>query len=126
MPGYMRGPNVMGKSSSMFILLVLSVFLYHLGMGFYFTAGLEPLPTLEFLYLAAFLCGIVWWLKSEAQEHQFSNLYCSGITVGYGWLVVVPYYLFKSRGWKGFIPILAVIGSIVAGRVIGMILGAAI
>lgn len=42
----------------MLVLLMILVFLYNFSAGVYYAQGLEPLPTVEFLYTAAFL---VWF-----------------------------------------------------------------
>lgn len=53
----------------MLVLLVILVFVYSFGIGTYSALGLEPSPTFEFLYNAAFLCGVVWWVKADARRY---------------------------------------------------------
>lgn len=96
------------------LLLSILVFIYHFGLGIYHAFGAEPSPSLEFLYSGLFLCGFVWWVKADDQKSVLKDVYCLGLMVGYGWLVVIPYYLFKTRGVRGFIPLLALMGSFVA------------
>lgn len=98
----------------MFVLLVILVFVYHLGIGIYFVWGLEPSPTFEFLYSSSFLCGVVWWLRAEAKTSTVKEVYCLGLLVGVGSMVMIPYHLLKTRGVKGFLPLLALIGSFLA------------
>ena len=98
----------------MLLLLSILVFVYHFGLGIYHTLGLEPSPTFEFLETGAFLCGVVWWLKADAQRSSLKQVYCPGLMVGYGWFVIIPYYLFKTRGIRGFIPLLVLMGSVLA------------
>lgn len=105
----------------MLVLLGILVFVYHFGMGIYYTWGLEPSPTFEFLYFAAFLCGVVWWLKAEARRYPVKPLYCPGLLVGYGWIIIIPYHLFKTRGVKGLIPLLALVGSILAAYLLAVV-----
>ena len=85
----------------MLVLWGVLVFVYHLGMGIYYARGLEPLPTFEFLYQGAFICGLVWWLRAEARKSPLSGVYCEGLLFGAAWLFIIPYHLLKSRGVKG-------------------------
>ena len=106
----------------MLVLLGTLVFVYHIGLGIYHTKGLEPLPTFEFLYTATFLCGVVWWLKAETGTSAVRSIYCPGVLVGLGWLIVIPYHLLKTRGLRGLIPFLALLGLMVVSQIFGAIL----
>lgn len=105
----------------MLVLLGILVFIYHIGLGFYHASGLDPSPTFEFLYTAAFLCGVVWWLKAETGVSAVS-MYCPGVLVALGWLVVIPYHLVKTRGMRGLIPFFALIGIMVVSQIIGVVI----
>jgi hypothetical protein len=105
----------------MLVLLGLLVFVYNFGAGIYYVNGLEPLPTFEFLYNAAFLCGVVWWLRAEAGRSAVQPVYCYGLLVGMGWFIIIPYHLLKTRGVKGLIPLLALIGSFVFAYILTVI-----
>ena len=105
----------------MLVLLGILVFIYQIGLGVYHARGLEPSPTFEFLYSAAFICGVVWWLKAETGMSVVS-IYCPGVTVALGWLIVIPYRLVKTRGLRGLIPFFALIGIMVVSRIFGVII----
>ena len=105
----------------MLVLLGVLVFVYNLGAGIYNARGLEPLPTFEFLYTAAFLCGVVWWLNAETKSSAVKPIYCSGLLVGVGWLFIIPYHLLKTRGLKGFIPLFALIASFIAAHITAIV-----
>jgi hypothetical protein len=108
-------------SLPMLLLLSLLVFIYHFSLGIYYVFSLEPSPTLEFLYTGAFLCGVVWWLQADTQRSSLKHVYCLGLIVGYGWIVIIPYHLLKTRGLKGLIPLLALIGSLLAAYLCAVI-----
>lgn len=95
----------------MLVLLMILVFLYNFSAGVYYAQGLEPLPTVEFLYTAAFLCGVVWWLNAEGGRSAVKPVYCRGLLVALGWLIIIPYHLLKTRGARGLIPLAALTGS---------------
>jgi hypothetical protein len=105
----------------MLILLGLLVFVYNLGAGIYRVHDLEPLPTVEFLYTAAFICGVVWWLQAETGRSAVQPVYCSGLLVGVGWLFIIPYHLLKTRGARGLIPLFALIGSFVVAQILSVV-----
>ena len=66
----------LNTSLPILILLGILVFIYHFGIGIYYARGLEPLPAFEFLYTAAFLCGVVWWLKAESRKRRAVADFC--------------------------------------------------
>ena len=103
------------------VVLTLMMVVYHIGLIIYFLLGVEPLPTFEFLYMVGFLCGIVWFLKAEAQRSAAAQAYCPGVTIGMGWFLLLPYHLLKSRGVRGLIPLFTLIGVWLALQVLTMV-----
>ena len=102
----------------MLVLLGVLVFVYHLGIGIYYARGLEPLPTFEFLYQGAFICGLVWWLRAESRKSALAGVYCEGLLFGAAWVFIIPYHLVKSRGVKGLIALVALIATFVASQLL--------
>jgi hypothetical protein len=41
-------------------------------------------------------------------------VYCLGLLVSVAGMIVIPYHLFKTRGVRGLIPILGLIGVLIA------------
>ena len=106
----------------MLVLLILLVIIYHVGSAIYYAEGLEPLPTFEFLYQAAFLTGVVWWLRSLGKRSAVTPIYCQGMLVGLGWLIIIPYHLLKTRGARGLFPLFALLGSFVVSQILASII----
>ena len=106
------------SSVTMLVLLVAMIIIYHVGILIYFVLDAEPLPAFEFLYTFGFICGIVWFLKAEADRSAAARAYCPGITIGMAWMVLLPYHLLKSRGLRGFIPLSLIIGTYLALQVL--------
>jgi hypothetical protein len=102
---------------TMLVLLSVLVFVYNLGAGIYYAVGLDPL-VFDLLYRAAFACGVVWWLRAEATRSAVFPIYCPGVLVSAGWLIIIPYHLLKTRGERGLIPLLALFGSFFAARIL--------
>ena len=105
----------------MLVLLIILIFIYHVGGAIYQSLGLEPLPTVEFLYEAAFLSGVVWWLRADKKRSAVKPVYCQGMLVGIGWLVIIPYHLLKTRGIKGLLPLFALLGSFLLARILATV-----
>jgi hypothetical protein len=58
------------------------------------------------LLAAAFLAsGIALWVLADARQRQRSIPYDFGSFVFFTWPLLVPIYLFSTRGWRAFAPI---------------------
>ena len=106
----------------MLVLLGLLVFVYTLGGGLYAANGVEPLPTWDFLYQTAFLSAVVWGLKADARRSAVQSVYCSGLMVSIGWWIIIPYHLLKTRGARGLLPLLALVGCFFAALILATVL----
>ena len=106
----------------MLVLLIVLIFVYTFGAGVYLIYGLEPSPALEFLYQVGFLSGVIWWLQADAGRSEVKRVYCPGVLVSSGWLIMIPYHLIKTRGAKGLIPLVILVGSYVFAQILTMIL----
>jgi hypothetical protein len=106
----------------MLVLLGVSIFVYHLGLGILNALGLEPLPSFEFLHIGMFLCGLVWWLRAEAQSSPVTQVYCPGLFAITAWPIIIPYHLLKTRGVRGFIPLFALIAAFVFAKILAVII----
>ncbi len=95
----------------MLVLLIILVFIYHVGAALYYLQGVEPLPTFEFLYYGLFLSGVVWLVRAGPKRSAVSSVYCHGMLVGIGWLIILPYHLLKTRGTSGLLSVFALFGS---------------
>jgi hypothetical protein len=95
----------------MLILLAILIFIYNFTATFYLLSGIDRLPTVDFLHLAAFPCGVVWWLRSEKRKSAVTRLYCEGLMASYGWAIMIPYHLLKTRGVKGLLPVFVLVAS---------------
>ena len=106
----------------MLVLLGAAIFIYHLGRGILDALRLDPPPSLEFLYTAIFVCGIVWWLRAEIQSSAVTRLYCAGLLVYTAWPIIIPYHLLKTRGLRGLLPLFALIGTFVSARILATVI----
>lgn len=112
----------MNNSGIMLVLLSLLVFVYTLGAAIYTFHGAEPSPTADFLYQAAFFCGVIWSLQADPRRSAVKRAYCLGLLMSVGWWFIVPYHLLKTRGAKGLLFLLALIGSFVLAQILAVVL----
>src|ERR1044072_3125073 len=105
----------------MFILLVVLILIYNFSFSFLQLSGADPSALGELLYNALFICAAGWWLKSEMHKHRLQPLYCNGLMLQAGWLIVMPYYMFKTRGIKGLIPLAIVFGAFVLAQFLAVV-----
>ena len=105
----------------MLVLFAILIFIYNFTASLYALTGVEPLPTVEFLYIAAFPCGAIWWFRRETQQSDLQRVYCHGVLMNVGWFVIIPYHLVKTRGWKGLLPVLALVVTYVLSLVMAAI-----
>lgn len=106
----------------MLVLLIILIFIYNFTAMFYQLCGLEPLPTVEFLYIAALPCAVVWWLRNEKLKSAVNPVYCAGLMASYGWIFMIPYHLVQTRGVKGLLPLFALLASYFGSQILAVIL----
>ena len=78
-------------------------------------------PAFNLLYFIAFTWVLRWWLKEDNQKYKEKWIYELGILIYAVWMIVIPIYLFKTRGLKAFLTIFAFIGLYLGTFIIGMI-----
>ena len=101
----------------MLVLLAILIFIYNFAATLFVLNGLELSAEARFLYLAAFICGAIWWLRSDRYRSAITPIYCHGMLVYLGWPIIIPYHLLKTRGARGFLPLLLLIGSFVSAPI---------
>jgi hypothetical protein len=113
---------MIAEQKNSFIMLVLlgaAIFIYNLGVDIFYARGVEPLPAFEFLYSVIVICGVIWWLKAEAQRSPVTQVYCPGVLITAAWPFIIPYHLLKTRGVRGLLPLFALIGAFVLAKILG-------
>ena len=106
----------------MLVLFAILIFIYNFTASFYALAGVEPLPTVEFLYIAAFPWGAIWWFRSETQKSDLQRVYCHGVLMNFGWFVIIPYHLLKTRGSKGLLPLFLLVATYIGSILMAWII----
>lgn len=96
-------------------VLFLFVFLTQFLATMYAAWQLETPATFEILYAIAFLWLVWWWLVTDCKTTRVTWPIDLGMFLGIGWFLILPYYLFKTRGVKAMIGIASFIGILIAG-----------
>jgi hypothetical protein len=85
--------------------LALGVFLLAIGIGdaLYAAHGLEHSD----LFVAIFYFGtallMACWILADCRRLGVKGYVDQGLVLFFGWPVVLPYHLFKTRRWKAFV-----------------------
>lgn len=107
--------------STPLICLFIFLLIVHVANGLYYARALEPSPTFYLLYSLGFFLLVAWWLKEDSKSYGIKWVYDMGLFLYLGWMFILPYYLFKTRGIKAFITIFSFIGIFVGTYLIGVV-----
>ena len=91
------------------------VFLIQFLDGLYVQLQIEIPGVFDTLSRIALVSLIWWWLRDDSRRLGITWVLDLGMFLFTAWLVILPYHLFKTRGLKGVIPILAYILVVVFG-----------
>jgi hypothetical protein len=81
--------------------LVVLTALFAVDAGVLTFYGEDLSPTTEALWALAFALFLAWWVYSDRRARGFSAPFEFDAFVVFAWPVVVPYYLFRTRGRVG-------------------------
>jgi hypothetical protein len=100
----------------MFVLFAILIFVYHAASEFVVLQGEQLSIVAQYAYQVLFIWGAGLLLRKEIREHKAEPLYCEGFLLQTGWLVVIPYYMIKSRGVKGILAVAILVGTAFVAR----------
>jgi hypothetical protein len=63
------------------------------------------------------------WLISDSREHGISWPMDMGMFLYVAWIFVIPYHLFRTRGFSGVVPILMVVFAFMSAWLLGSVAG---
>ena len=96
-------------------VLLVFVFLIQFLNGLYFQLRIEIPGVFDTLSRLALVSLIWWWLREDSRRLGITWVIDLGMFLLMAWPVILPYHLFKTRGLKGFIPILVYILAVIFG-----------
>jgi len=87
--------------------------------------ALVPVPApeeMQGLWMILFGLILTWWLYADRQVRRFSAPYEFETFAFFAWPVVVPYYLYRTRGRRGLALIFGVGGLFIAPYLVAAII----
>ena len=115
--------------SALRILLLLFILtaIYATGLSVLASHGYATRPeATALLWSFEFQILLAIWVRMDRRRRNVSLPFEFDAFVFFGWPVVVPYYLYRTRGWRGLIVIAAVYMLYVTPEVISTIVRLAV
>jgi hypothetical protein len=106
----------------MLILFAILIFVYNFAVMLSELAGAEPSQLLRLIYIGMFPCAAIWWLKADGHRSTVTALYCQGLFMNIAWFALIPYHVLKTRGARGLLPLLLLVGSFMTARIAAMVI----
>ena len=106
--------------------LVFAIFIFtaNTASGLHYGLSMPQAGALDLIYPVGIFWGLGWWLLNDSQKYGWKWHLDWGILLYViGWLLV-PFYLFKTRGRKAFLVILLFAGLYVGSHMFGLVSGA--
>jgi hypothetical protein len=101
----------------------VSLWLYIIALAVLYSGFGPELPKRSDLissFLLPFL--LAWWVVADARKRERKLCYDFDSFVFFLWPVIVPVYLFQSRGLRAFLTLLCFVGMIVVGMLASVLL----
>ena len=114
--------NFFSRLASPTCLLYTFFIVTQVAAGFYVASGLEPPGLFTFVLTVGSIWIIGWWLRTDSQKRGVGWVYDMGLFLYLAWPLVLPYYLFKTRGPKALLVIVGFVAAFVGAVIFGMLL----
>jgi hypothetical protein len=108
------------------ILFVLLIILERVTDGLYQGLGRPQPDALPFLETLATWVALSAWFSAYAQRYRIALVMDFGWLLIGIWLIAVPYFLFKTQGWRAFVPIGACVALVLVANMLGFMVSAAV
>ena len=92
------------------VLLAAFFLLMNVGAALYAAAGQQPSGAFAFLTYVGFSVAVAWWIKADSRTLGVRESVDQGLLVYIAWPLFLPYHLFKTRGARGGLTLLGLIG----------------
>lgn len=86
------------RHGSSWILLAMSVLIAQVGAGFYTARDMQMPGPLWAVNYAVQLTALGFWLERDNRQRRVLRIWDIGFFLYVAWVVVIPYYLVKTRG----------------------------
>jgi len=119
--------NFQPKFAAPTVFLYVYVIVTQVVAGLYEAAELEPNPALVLIGPFGFIWALAGWFQRDIYSRGLRWAIDLGFFLYIGWLIILPYYLFKTRGPRAALIILGFalvyVGSLAAGVTLFVLFG---
>jgi len=113
--------NTPCKISSAALVVLVFIAISQLAAGIYIGVGLEPSGRFTLLQHLVLFWLVGDWLLKDNRRHHIAWVFDMGFFLYLAWPLIIPFYLFKTRGFKALWSMLGVIGLYFGAALIGML-----
>ena len=114
------------RFSAATLALLVYLMLVNVANGLYAGLGMQPSPVFQLTSTVAFGWALGWWIIEDNKRFRLKWVDNYGVFLYViGWMII-PVYLFRTRGSKAFLPLLLFIGIYVGAFIFGIILAVVI
>jgi hypothetical protein len=92
-------------------------------IGLYIGLEREPSRGITLLAYSFLFCLGAYWLEKDSRRYKMAWIYDSGLFLTFAWPIIMPVYLFKTRGIRAILIILVFLGIYIGALVIGTAIG---
>src|SRR6266850_8300944 len=82
-------------------LLYMYVVVTQVAHGIYLASTIEPPAVFALIDFVGLLWIMGWWLLTDSRKRGVAWVYDIGFFLSIAWVIVMPYYLLRTRGKKG-------------------------
>lgn len=108
------------------IFFIIFLLLSNIANSLYIGLAIQPSPAFSLLSTVCLFWIIGWWAIEDGKNYEPNWIYGWGLFLYVGVWFIVPFYLFKTRGSKAFLTILAFsviyFGSYILGLIVGVVI----
>lgn len=108
--------KLLSPAGLLYIYLVLSSF----ALGVYYARGVEAPDTLTIILPLGYLWIVGWWLRTDSRLHGVTWPCDLGLFLYIAWPFIMPYYLLKTRGWRGLLAIVVFVAAYAGALLLGV------
>ncbi|MFL6207406.1 MAG: hypothetical protein ACJ74W_01060 [Pyrinomonadaceae bacterium] len=88
------------------VMLCVFVSSVQFASGWYSMLALELPAPFVLLRALGYVYVLGYWLTHDSRQRQFKGICDLGLWLFIAWPVLLPYYLFKTRGWRALLTLL--------------------
>ncbi len=103
-------------------LIVLSA-LFTVDLGVVGAQGGTVTPLARNVWMFAFGLFVAWWIAGDRRQRSYAAPFEFEAAIFYAWPVLLPYYLYRTRGGNGLLLTLGVYGLFFGPALVGGIAG---